>query len=111
MKRFIAWLRRKLSGQFTIYFDQVPMEMIPKRRWKMDRHHLLKLTGVNVSVGTKVVAEPVYLPLYSWEKDGNVAAFDWYGWGTKPTSMFFLPQWPFVWMIPNGEVRFTSSED
>lgn len=90
-KELQDWWKACCEDYLLVYIEYIQVDRLPKFRVKIDNHYMLKLNGVNYSMGKQgPEIDPVYVPLFGVQVDRHMFGIDLYFWKINPTSVFFL---------------------
>ncbi len=100
--------------EHKVYFQQQPLESFKSFVWKLKGQLFLRLHGTNTDFKppADLYIEPVYIPLISWNRDGNLLFIDihWL-WRETCRTIVFSKFYPYFWTGTTDQIKLQDIED
>jgi hypothetical protein len=73
---------------------------------------LLLVHGVNIEVADGLHVEPVYIPFFTFKKEGGQVIIDlhWF-WSEEATTILLMEVPPYIWVGRSSSIRLQNEEE
>jgi hypothetical protein len=90
-----------------IFDTGLPIDQYKDFIWRRGDRFLLKLHGINFNLQARdLYVEPVYLPLFQYQKDGGQMILDVrLGWTEDCWTIILMQVFPYVWIGHSKHIR------
>ena len=95
-----------------VFVNQLPADQFPNWVRKQGPSYLMKLTGVNVSTGKTLGFQGVYIPLFTYRREGGQIIIELPLWrATRSAALILQETYPWIWFNTTGQTVIEDWEE